>query len=121
MMAHATVTPRRAQRFHTPAAPPAPVQPAWMTEYGVTWPAPMAPAMPPAGWRGETKPPGWFARLPLAVRVLLVLVSPLALWLVVCLLAVGGWAIPVGWLIVQAVVRPRRRGRAGRPILRRSR
>lgn len=110
---------RRAQRFHLPAAPPAPVQPAWMTEAGVTCLTPVAPAPVPVGWSAQTKPPGRFARLPLAVQVTLVLVSPLLLWLTVCVLAVGGWAVPVGWVIFQAVARPRRRGRAARPILRR--
>jgi hypothetical protein len=65
------------------------------------------------------KRPGRFTRLPVAAQVVLILLSPLALWLAICLLAVGGWAIPVGWVIVQAITRPRRRGRPARPILRR--
>jgi hypothetical protein len=47
------------------------------------------PTAPPAA------PVTGFASLPLVVRLVLLALVPLGVWLAVCLLAVGGWALAV--------------------------
>lgn len=108
-------------RFHMPPpGPPAPVQPQWMHDAGVVLRLPGQVPPPPPGFHGQTPRRTWWNRLPVPVRVLLVLVSPLALWLAVCLLA-AGWPVVVGLLIAQGAIRPRRKGKPRHSILRRPR
>ncbi len=85
----------RSQRYHLGDPPPAPA------------------AAPPALFR-------WLRAVPGPLRLVLFICSPLLIWLAVCLLAVGGWLVVVGYLLAISIVRPRRRGRPSHRILRRN-
>jgi fatty acid desaturase len=54
------------------------------------------------------------------LRVLAIGTAPLWIWLAICLLAVGGWVIPLAYLLGATMVRPRR-GRSRRRTPRGSR
>lgn len=104
------------RRVHRPATPVDPDTPQWIKDYGVKdWSTSYEPPAPPRVHRHFR----WFWALPRPVRLLILVTSPLWGWLAVCLLAVGGWAPLVGFLIVIGVARPRWRGKPNRQMFRR--
>lgn len=117
-------TPVPAARFHLPEAPPAAVQPDWMRAAGVVLREPVTPPPVPDGWHGETYTPprffAWFRELPGLLRFVLFATAPAWIWLAICLITLG-WPFGAGYLIVLAVMRPRRRGQPARNLLRRNR
>lgn len=104
-------------RFDLPETGVDPDAPSWVRDYGVKWTKSVDPPPVPKQHRHFRR----FWALPGPVRFLVLLTSPLWLWLAVCLLAVGGWAVLAGFLVVIGAARPRRRGQPARNLLRRPR
>jgi hypothetical protein len=102
-------------RVHRPETPVDHNAPQWIKDYGVKWTKSYEPPAPPKQPRHFRR----FRALPAPVRFVVLLTSPLWLWLTVCFLAVGGWAVLAGALVVIGVARPRWRGQPNKHIFRR--